>query len=322
MEWITWFSWILLSAYVLLIVAYTYGWNSIPYFRSDIKNPPDAEISFSILVPARNEEAVIEKCLLDIAAQNYPFSQFEVIVLNDHSTDNTSKVVQSFAANTDLKVRLLDLQNSEEVIKHKKAAITYGIRHATYDYIVLTDADCERGKDWLRTIHQFIREKESKMVYAPVAFKADTLFQKLQSLEFAGLVGIGASAIQLKNPNMCSAANLVFSKAVFTEVGGYVGNDGIASGDDEFLLHKVFKYYPNHVHFLLNRNAVVYTSANTSIQQLTDQRRRWVSKSTKYENRYITLILVVHTKNQTCTKIKRALSSGYMFVLVAYQLRD
>ena len=106
------------------------------------------------------------------------------------------------------------------------------------------------------------------------------------------MVGIGGAAIQLKNPNMCSAANLIFEKQVFYEVGGYTSNDNIASGDDEFLLHKAFKLYPNNIHFLKNRNAIVLTTANTSLKQLSDQRRRWVSKSTKYENRYITAILV------------------------------
>jgi cellulose synthase/poly-beta-1,6-N-acetylglucosamine synthase-like glycosyltransferase len=130
------------------------------------------------------------------------------------------------------------------------------------------------------------------MIYAPVEFVANNVFQKIQAMEFAGLVGIGASAIRLKNPNMCSAANLVFEKSVFFEVGGYKGNDGIASGDDEFLLHKVFKYYPSQVVFLKDIEAIVHTSANASVKELTEQRRRWVSKSTKYENRYITAILV------------------------------
>jgi hypothetical protein len=130
------------------------------------------------------------------------------------------------------------------------------------------------------------------MVYAPVEFKAGNLFEKIQSMEFAGLVGIGGAAIRLKNPNMCSAANLLFEKSIFDEVEGYTGYDGIASGDDEFLMHKIFKRYPDGVHFLRNEKAIVYTSANTSLQQLADQRRRWVSKSTKYENRYITAILI------------------------------
>ncbi len=291
-EWINWFTWILLFAYVLLIAAYTIGWLRMDYFHPDEENGSTTYFGFTILIPARNEEILIGKCLQDIADQHYPADKFEIIVLDDHSTDDTSKIVNAFVQRTGMQVQLLDMKDSKEERKYKKAAITYGIKHAKFDYIILTDADCERGTKWLLTINSFINHKKSKLVYAPVAFKADTIFQKLQSLEFAGLVGIGGAAIELKNPNMCSAANLIFSKHVFNEVNGYSGNDGIASGDDEFLMHKIFKYYPNEVHFLLNREAIVHTSANTSLQQLADQRRRWVSKSTKYENRYITVILI------------------------------
>jgi cellulose synthase/poly-beta-1,6-N-acetylglucosamine synthase-like glycosyltransferase len=91
---------------------------------------------------------------------------------------------------------------------------------------------------------------------------------------------------------MCSAANLILETKVFAEVGGYAGNEQVATGDDEFLLHKVLKVYPNHVRFMKNREAIVTTSANQSLSALADQRRRWVSKSAKYENRYITAILV------------------------------
>jgi hypothetical protein len=58
-------------------------------------------------------------------------------------------------------------------------------------------------------------------------------------------------------------------------------------------MHKIFKKYPNQVKFLFDKNAIVETGANGTLSQLTEQRKRWVSKSTKYENRYITLILVM-----------------------------
>ena len=251
------------------------------------------QLTFSIIIPSRNEEQHIKTCVRNLLQQQYPADLFEVIVVNDHSVDSTSQVVNDLI-NTNLshQIKLINLSDDEEHLLQKKAAITHAIAHAKYQYIILTDADCTRGELWLETINSFVQHKQSKMVYAPVEFNANNIFEKIQSLEFAGLVGIGGAAIQLKNPNMCSAANLIFEKQVFYEVGGYTSNDNIASGDDEFLLHKAFKLYPNNIHFLKNRNAIVLTTANTSLKQLSDQRRRWVSKSTKYENRYITAILV------------------------------
>ena len=288
-------STILLIGYVLLIGYFLFGLlriiNKAKHNKSQHNN--STQNTFSILVPARNEQSNIEACLQSIVNQNYEKSLFEIIVLNDHSEDNTSEIVQAFInANQSISITLINLSHYVDV-KQKKAAITKGIELANYQFIVLTDADCTRGNNWLGSINEHIAETQSKMVYAPVAFNGDKLFDKLQALEFVGLVGVGAAAIELKNPNMCSAANLIFEKAVFHEVDGYNDNKHLASGDDEFLMHKVFKKYPNQVSFLYNEEAIVQTSPNGTLKQLAQQRKRWVSKSTKYENRYITLILIM-----------------------------
>ncbi len=287
---IFWVSLVLLAFYVLLILVYFIGWLLIPSYKVSDRA---GAFTYSIIIPARNEEAVIEKCIEDILHQQFDKSRYEVIIVNDHSDDTTADKVAQFISNNRFStIRLLQMKDDPEQRKLKKAAITFGIGEAKGDYIILTDADCERGSLWLKTIDAYVTETKAKMVYAPVAFKATNIFEKIQSMEFAGLVAIGGSAIRLKNPNMCSAANLLFEKSAFYEVKGYEGNEGIASGDDEFLLHKIFKRYPDQVSFLKNNQAIVHTSANVSLTELADQRKRWVSKSTKYENRFITAILV------------------------------
>lgn len=280
---------ILLVFYVLLISIYHIGWVLIPYYKT---KPLKAKLSFSILIPVRNEENYIQNCLLSLIKQEYT-GAFEILVIDDYSTDNTRQVVEEFIkSHPSHPIKLYQLSNYPQAMEVKKAAITFGVSQSQFDYIILTDADCVRGENWLKTIHGFIEENKSIMIYAPVMFNAGNTFERIQALEFSGLVAIGGAAIRLKNPNMCSAANLIFAKQAFYEVGGYHGNEDIASGDDEFLLHKIFKLYPQHVHFLKNRNAIAYTTSNASLKQLAEQRKRWVSKSMKYENRYITAILV------------------------------
>jgi cellulose synthase/poly-beta-1,6-N-acetylglucosamine synthase-like glycosyltransferase len=274
--------------YVLLIGAYYLAWIRIPYFKV---KPSQVQTMYSVLVPARNEALSIEHCLTDLATQSYPAQSLEIIVINDNSTDNTEQIVTDFISkHPTSNISLLNTKDYSS--QGKKAAITYAIEKAKGSFIVLTDADCTRGKNWLSSIHSFMENSGSKMVYAPVMFKAKTIFEKLQSLEFAGLVAIGGAAIELKNPNMCSASNLIIEKEVFNEVEGYKGSEHIATGDDEYLLHKVCKIYPDDVHFLKNREAIVTTNANQTLGELASQRKRWVSASTKYENIYITAILI------------------------------
>lgn len=278
----------MLAAYLLLILVYWIGWILIPAHK---RKPLYGSRTYTLLIPARNEASSILRCLEAVSRQKFPLERLEIIVLNDHSQDDTgSKVEQFQKQNNNLQLHLLNAEACG--FRGKKEAIAFGVDRAKGDYILLTDADCTRGEHWLETIDSFLNETHAEMVYAPVTFNSSGFFEHAQSLEFAGLVGIGAAAIQLKNPNMCSAANLIFSRMAFLEVGGYTGNEHLASGDDEFLLHKIFKRYPNKVMFLKNAEAAVYTPANESMNELAQQRRRWVSKSTHYEERWITAILI------------------------------
>jgi cellulose synthase/poly-beta-1,6-N-acetylglucosamine synthase-like glycosyltransferase len=274
--------------YLSLIGAYYIAWLRIPYFLAKPGHSPN---TYSILIPARNEATQIEQCLADIIEQTNHTTSFEIIVIDDASTDQTATIVEIFIQDhPGYTIRLLNTHNYAS--QGKKASITYAISEASGNYIIMTDADCRRGPNWLYTIDRFMAETHSRLVYAPVLFKATTLFEKIQSLEFAGLVAIGGAAIELKNPNMCSGSNLIVEKQTFIDVGGYTGSEHIATGDDEYLLHKVSKVYPDQIHFLKNTDAVVTTNANQSLGELASQRKRWVSASTKYENIYITAILV------------------------------
>jgi len=276
-------------AYASLLLIYFVAWLFIPTQKKPFGL--ESKQRFSIIIPARNEAQSIIACLKTIIQQDYPTDCYEILVIDDFSTDETAVLVQTFMAENKLfPIKLLHAELLHT--KGKKACITAAIAQAKFDFICLTDADCTRGKEWLKAINALVQKKATQMIYGPVFFSANNLFEQSQTLEFMGLVGIGAAAIQLKNPNMCSAANLIFKKSAFYEIGGYAGNENIASGDDEFLLHKIFKLYPNEVFFIKDHRAIVETSPNGSMEELAQQRRRWVSKSTKYDNRYITAILV------------------------------
>ena len=282
-------SLLLLGFYLILLLVFWIGWILIntrdkAFVAKDFSR-------FTILIPVRNEEEHILGNLNSLKDLHYPSTHFEVFIINDHSSDRTQSLIEQFQSqNPSFPLQLINLIDYPG-IKNKKEAITFGVEKAKTEWIILTDGDCKRSSEWLLALNELITEKPCKMIYAPVEFSSNRTFEHLQALEFMGLVGIGGAAIRLKNPNMCSAANLAFKKEVFLEVGGYNDNQHIASGDDEFLLHKVFKFYPNEVFFLKDLRALVSTSPNSSVEQLASQRRRWVSKSTRYDNRYITGIL-------------------------------
>ena len=88
----------------------------------------------------------------------------------------------------------------------------------------------------------------------------------------------------LKKPNMCNGANIAYTKAVFEEVKGFAGNEHLASGDDEFLMHKIATVYPDKVIFNMDENAIVYTKSQPDFSHFYQQRKRWASKWKYYKD--------------------------------------
>ena len=132
---------LLFIAYSALIIFYRVGWINAPEFHVTLTdNKPATKIT--IIIPARNEAAGIRDCLYSITAQVYPKDLFEIIVVDDNSTDHTAAIVRSFA---DKNVKLISLKEyiiEGQLIAYKKKAIELAIGQATGDLIVTTDADC------------------------------------------------------------------------------------------------------------------------------------------------------------------------------------
>lgn len=275
--------------YSALLFWFRKYWNKIPVFIPSQNSESDNQ-RFSILIAARNETNSIIACLKSITSQEYDTENFEIIVINDHSEDDTmSKVLEFISSNSAHQISIIDSDKNG-----KKQAITKGISVCKFDWIITTDADCIRGRNWLKTISAFIHENDVVMVTAPVILSpSKNTFEAMQALEFSGLIAIGAATLEAGIPTMCNGANLIFRKSVFNEVNGYEGNLHLASGDDEFLLHKVYEKYPSKVKYLRAIDATVSTLPLHSLTAFLKQRRRWVSKSTHYRNKRITLILIL-----------------------------
>ena len=268
---------ILSAAYLLVILTFTIGWNSLEYFR---KTDLHSFTNVSILIAARNEENNIESSLKDILSQDYPHELFEIIVVDDNSIDRTNEIVNKLIIeNPSNNIKLLHL----ETANGKKQAISLGIDNAEGELIITTDADCRMGKYWLSTIVNYYETKHPKMIIGPVCFQNEkSLFQKFQSLEFLSLIGITAGSASLNTPMMCNGANLAFERSIFYQTGGFANNNNIASGDDMFLMMNIASLFPASIHFLKNYNAVVYTEPKSKLNDFLSQRKRWVSKTRKY----------------------------------------
>jgi cellulose synthase/poly-beta-1,6-N-acetylglucosamine synthase-like glycosyltransferase len=280
-------SLLLTALYLLVLVYLIKGWANLKHPKSTNSIP---STKVTILIAARNEEARINYTIDDILAQDYPKNLTEIIFVDDHSTDRTAEIIRSYA---DRGVKLLQLNEDKPLNSYKKKAIARAIGLSTGDLMVATDADCRMGNKWLSSIVNYFEISGSVMISSPVAyFEERSMFEYMQTLEFAYLIGIGASFIGNKKASTCNGANLAYRKDVFYEVGGFKGIDDLASGDDELLLQKVAEYYPGRIGFLKLRDAIVYTHAKHTLNEFLQQRRRWASKSTKYKDKKIVALAV------------------------------
>ena len=283
----------LLAAYGVLMALYTRGYWSMRGFVASGKSPIT---KFSVIIPARNEASNIEACIAGIRAQNYPSHLFEIIVVDDFSEDETAQKVLKIAqqhSNVHL-LRLQDFTKDENLVAYKKRAIEIAITQATGDWMVTTDADCSFTNNWLASYDAYIQEHDSVMVAAPVAYTNTGGFLSIfQVLDFISLQGITAAAVASGSHTLCNGANLCYSKEAFERVGKFSGIDHLPSGDDMLLMHKMKKSYPGKIGYLYAQNAVVTTAPSDTMGLFIQQRIRWASKASGYQDKIIFWILLL-----------------------------
>ena len=280
---------IITALYLIIIAAFTFGLYNLKekFYSFNKKNITKV----SVLIAARNEEKNIEKLLQTIYNQTFPKELYEVIIVDDHSEDDTRIKVNNFINNhKDINIRLL-----EATSEGKKKAISQALHNAENELIMVTDADCELNSEWIETVVAFYQDKKCKMILAPVLLSpANNLFEKMQVLEHLSLIASTAGSANIGFPVMCNGANMAYERISALEVDKLRHDFNIQSGDDMFLLEQfVKKYGSKNVKFLQNKSAIVKTKACKNIKEFIRQRRRWVSKSKSYTNSKIILTALV-----------------------------
>jgi cellulose synthase/poly-beta-1,6-N-acetylglucosamine synthase-like glycosyltransferase len=285
---------ILLAAYSVLILQYRKWFLQLALFKPGVAIPP--QVFFSVIIPARNEEDNLAHCLRTVLEQQYPAGLFEVIVINDHSTDRTEAIIRAMQqefSNLRL-INLADHLQGKQLNAYKKKAIELAILQSNGTWIVTTDADCTVTPYWLRMFDAFIREKQPVFVAAPVMYTHKPAFLSVfQLLDFISLQGITAASVSAGYHTMCNGANIAYRKDVFYEVGQFTGIDRLASGDDMLLMHKIKQQYPGRLGYLYCREAIVTTDPMPGWKSFLNQRIRWASKADQYRDKSIFWVLAL-----------------------------
>jgi len=270
--------------YSLLMVLYYGGWKQTESFST---NSNKAKTSISIIIVARNEEDTIAQCLKGVCGQNYPNELYEVILVDDNSTDRTVEIARKLG---DEKLTVL----SNGKLSGKKAGITKAIKQAKGELIITTDADCRVSPYWIKTMADYYDAYQPKLITGLVRVNyTGGLFNAFQTLDMAGMMGVTAGAIANGKPQMCNGANMAYPKAAFEAVKGYEGVEHWPTGDDQLLMFKLMEKFPQSVRFLKSKAAIVSTSPVSTWRTLWHQRLRWVSKSKAMPKLTVSLVLIL-----------------------------
>lgn len=251
-------------------------------------------INFSIVIAAKNEEANVIPLLDSLSSLNYPRENFEVIIVDDMSSDDTYSLAKNYnSANFCLKI----LSSSGKLYNGKKGALDIGITEAVNNYIIVTDADCRPCPDWLRYYQDYF-EKGFDFLFGPAPFYQDdnnminniSCFENLRSsLLYKFFTGIGF-------PYAAAARNFGFSKYAFQRAGGYSNTTETIGGDDDLLLKEAFKNKLN-IGYIDNPGASVFSVTQKDLKAYLKQKKRHTKTSFYYLPIHQVMLAVWHIFN-------------------------
>ncbi|MDU8885083.1 glycosyltransferase [Yeosuana sp. MJ-SS3] len=275
---IIWLGIIVTLSYLIIIGALVYGLNKVKDFQLENILP---KTRFSVVIPFRNEALNLPSLLKSVIDLQYPKDLFEIIFIDDESTDNSIEIINSFNASEELNA--IVIKNKRNTNSPKKDAITKAVSVAKNKWIITTDADCILPKYWLDCFDEFIQKTNAKCIVAPVIYEANnTLLEKFQLLNILSLQGTTIGSFGIDKPFLCNGANFAYTKQLFIELNGFHGNSTIASGDDIFFLEKALKKHKNHVKYLKCHQAIVATKPELNWSDLISQNIRWATKTSAY----------------------------------------
>ena len=233
----------------------------------------------SVIICAKNEAHNLSKYLREILTQKY--TAFEVIVVDDNSTDNTKTVIENYQKDYN-NLKYIFLAAEEKQLPGKRSALLKGIEHADYEWLVFTDADCRPASlGWLRYITRPLFEgKEIAIGFSTYKYefgllnaliRYETVYTALQYFSFAS-IGL---------PYMAVGRNMAYTKTLFYKSKQFFQEQNTLSGDDDLLINELAT--ANNFGLVWNNNAKIISVPNKTYTAWFNQKIRHYSAGFQYK---------------------------------------
>ena len=239
----------------------------------------------SVVIAARDEEKTIGRCLAALSDQDYPASRYEVIVVDDRSSDGTGGVLAAWSGRMK-NLRWLQVGTEPSPLTGKKRALDLGIRGSRGEIILTTDADCLPKPTWIGAMVRAFEPAVGLVAgYASTEEPGErtSLLRQLRSLERMAVAGVAAGSIGLGRGLTAVGQNLAYRKSVYVEVGGFSKIGNLRSGDDDLFIQLVSRSTSWEMRYATARETHVRTTAPTGLARNIQQDRRRASKGLHYQ---------------------------------------
>ena len=232
----------------------------------------------SIIIAVKDEEKNIISLIDSLEKLNYPNENFEVIIVDDNSSDKTAELIKPILYK---KNNYIFIKAENKEFEGKKGALSIGIKNAKYNFIVITDADCKHNNNWLNALAGGLDYGYDFVFGVAPILKGNTLVEKLSAFENLRNTYLTIAAVGLNLPYSAAARSFAFRKTSFGKVGGYGKTTETLSGDDDLLLREAVKN-KMLIGTVIEPDAFVFSAAPKSFNEYFQQKKRHLQTSFHY----------------------------------------
>ena len=244
------------------------------------EKPSLKKIPVSVIICAKNEADNLSLLIPKLLDQDY--SQFEIVLINDASSDDTLEIMESFKAKYS-NIKIVNVVNNEAFWGNKKYALTLGIKAASHDFLLFSDADCiPLSNQWIKTMSShFTNEKSIIIGYGAYTKQNSSLLNKLIRFEtlFTAIQYFAYAKIRI--PYMAVGRNLAYRKDTFYAVNGFMNHFKIRSGDDDLFVNEAATSKNTSICF--SKDSFTTSKPKTTFKNWYNQKRRHISTASHYK---------------------------------------
>ncbi|MBA3987098.1 MAG: glycosyltransferase [Flavobacteriales bacterium] len=246
-------------------------------------------IPISLIVCSKNESENLKKHIPLWLKQNYP--NFEIILVNDASRDDTLDVIESFSE-IDPRIKIVNVVNNEAFWANKKYALTLGIKKAKNNHLLFTDADCKPNSDqWIQEMADQFSEKKSLILGYGAYQKQPSFLNKIIRFETCITAIQYFSYAKIGIPYMGVGRNLGYTSSLFYENNGFMSHMYIRSGDDDLFVNEVAT--KENTALCFSAESFTESIPKNSWKEFWNQKKRHITTAKHYKTSH-KLLLVLH----------------------------